>query len=46
MIRPLALGRKYHLFNGSRKGAPRAAMVYSILGTCNLHGVNPVHLFT
>jgi transposase len=40
-IRPLALGRKNYLFAGSHKGAQRAAMAYSLLGTCKLHGVNP-----
>ena len=40
-IRPLALGRKNYLFAGSHKAAQRAAMVYSLLGTCKLHGVNP-----
>jgi hypothetical protein len=40
-ICPLALGRKNYLFAGSHTGAQRAAMVYSLLGTCKLHGVNP-----
>jgi hypothetical protein len=40
-IRPLALGRKNYLFAGSHKAAQRAAMAYSLLGTCKLHGVNP-----
>ncbi|MCC5906345.1 MAG: IS66 family transposase [Balneolaceae bacterium] len=45
-IRPLALGRKNYLFTGSHKGAQRAAMVYSLLGTCKLHGVNPTQWLT
>jgi len=45
-IRPLALGRKNYLFAGSHKGARRAAMVYSLLGTCKLHGVNPTKWLT
>ncbi|REL33842.1 IS66 family transposase [Rhodohalobacter sp. SW132] len=45
-IRPLALGRKNYLFAGSHKGARRAAMVYSMLGTCKLHGVNPTQWLT
>lgn len=45
-IRPLALGRKNYLFAGSHKGARRAAMVYSLLGTCKLHGVNPTQWLT
>jgi hypothetical protein len=40
-IRPLALGRKNYLFAGSRKGAERAAMMYSFLSTCKEHEVNP-----
>jgi hypothetical protein len=35
-IRPVALGRKNYLFAGSHVGAQRAAMVYSLLGSCNL----------
>ncbi len=45
-IRPLALGRKNYLFAGSHAGARRAAMVYSLLGTCKLHGVNPTQWLT
>ena len=40
-LRPLALGRKNYLFAGSHEAAQRAAVVYSLLGTCKLHGVNP-----
>ncbi|MEM9835792.1 MAG: IS66 family transposase [Bacteroidota bacterium] len=40
-IRPLALGRKNYMFAGSRKGAERAAMMYSFLATCKEHEVNP-----
>lgn len=40
-IRPLALGRKNYLFAGSRKGAERAAMMYSFLSTCKEWDVNP-----
>jgi len=45
-IRPLALSRKNYLFAGSHKAAQRAAMVYSLLGTCKLHGVNPTQWLT
>jgi len=45
-IRPLALGRKNYLFAGSHKAAQRAAMIYSLLGTCRLHGVNPAQWLT
>jgi transposase len=40
-IRPVAVGRKNYLFCGSHEAAKRTAMLYSLLGTCKLHGVNP-----
>lgn len=40
-IRPVAIGRKNYLFAGSHNGARRAAMLYSLLGTCKINNVNP-----
>lgn len=40
-IRPVALGRKNYLFCGSHEAAQRTAMLYSLLGTCKMHGINP-----
>ena len=40
-IRPLAIGRKNYLFAGSDRGARHAALMYSLLGTCKLHGIEP-----
>ncbi len=40
-IRPVALGRKNYLFCGSQEAAQRTAVIYSLLGTCKLNGVNP-----
>ncbi len=40
-IRPVAIGRKNYLFAGSHEAAQRSAMLYSLLGTCKLNGVNP-----
>ena len=40
-IRPVAIGRKNYLFAGSHEAAQRAAMIYSLLATCKLHGINP-----
>jgi len=40
-IRPIAIGRKNYLFAGSHEAAQRAAMIYSLLGTCKLKGVEP-----
>src|SRR5580658_8235552 len=36
-----AIGRRNYLFAGSHAAAERAAIAYSILGTCNLVQVNP-----
>lgn len=40
-IRPVAVGRKNYLFAGSHEAAQRSAMLYSLLGTCKLHDINP-----
>jgi transposase len=40
-IRPIALGRRNYLFTGSHDAAQRAAVIYSLLGTCKKHDVNP-----
>jgi transposase len=40
-IRPIAIGRKNYLFAGSHDAAKRAAMIYSLLGTCKLKKVEP-----
>ena len=40
-IRPLALGRKNYLFCGNDASAYRAAIVYSLIGTCRAAGVDP-----
>lgn len=40
-IRPVALGRKNYLFAGSHEAAKRSGMLYSLLGTCKMHGVEP-----
>jgi transposase len=40
-IRPVALGRKNHLFAGSNGGAERWAVVASLLETAKLNGVEP-----
>lgn len=41
-IRPVAVGRKNYLFAGSHEAAKRSAMLYSLLGTCKLHAINPI----
>jgi transposase len=44
-IRPVALGRKNYLFAGSHEAAKRSGMLYSLLGTCKMHGVEPYTWF-
>ena len=38
-IRPVALGRKNYLFAGSHEAPKRSGMLYSLLGTCKMHGI-------
>jgi transposase len=40
-IRPVAIGRKNYLFAGSHEAAQRSAMLYSLLGTCKMHNIEP-----
>lgn len=40
-LRPIALGRKNYLFIGSEHGGRRAAIIYSLIRTCERHHVNP-----
>ena len=44
-IRPVALGRKNWLFAGSKDGARRMAIIYSLVATCKLNEVNPYEYF-
>ncbi|WP_406706888.1 IS66 family transposase, partial [Sodalis sp.] len=40
-LRCVALGRRNYLFFGSDRGGKAAAIIYSLLGTCKLNGVEP-----
>jgi len=40
-IRPVAIGRKNYLFAGSHAAAQRAAMIYSLLGSCKAKNIEP-----
>jgi transposase len=40
-IRPIALGRKNWLFVASDRGGRAAAVAFSLIQTCKLHGVEP-----
>lgn len=44
-IRPLALGRKNHLFAGSDGGAEHWAILASLIETCKLNAVDPAAYF-
>jgi len=39
-LRPIALGRKNYLFMGSDEGGRRAAILYSLVRSCERHGLN------
>ena len=45
-MRPLALGRKNYLFCGNHDSARHTAIIYSLLGTCKLWGINPMEWLT
>jgi transposase len=40
-LRTVALGRKNYLFAGSDSGGERAAVIYSLLGSAKLNGIDP-----
>jgi transposase len=40
-IRPIAIGRNNWTFAGSDTGGERAALMYTIIETCKMNGVNP-----
>ena len=44
-LRPLALGRKNYLFAGSHDSAENTAMIYSLVGTCKIEGLDPFAFF-
>lgn len=45
-IRPLALGRKNHLFAGSAAGGATGAVMYTLMGTAKLNSMNPLAYLT
>ena len=45
VIRPLAIGRKNYLFCKSDDSTMRAAMTYSLIGSCRAAGINPGEWF-
>jgi len=40
-IRPTAIGKKNFLFIGHPDAGQRSAIIYSVLGSCRRHGINP-----
>ena len=40
-MKTIAIGRKNYYFAGSHEGGRWAAIMYSLLGTCKLNGINP-----
>jgi transposase len=40
-FRKMALGKRNYMFTKSEQGARNLATIYSVLGTCYLHGINP-----
>ena len=40
-LRAVALGRKNYLFAGSDRGGQSAAVIYSLIGTAKLNGIDP-----
>jgi transposase len=40
-LRPVAVGRRNYLFAGSDNGGKRAAIIYSLIGSAKLNGLDP-----
>jgi len=44
-LRMVVIGRKNYMFAGSESGAERAAIIYSLVASCKLHGIDPFEYF-
>jgi hypothetical protein len=44
-LRMVVIGRKNYMFAGSESGAERAAIIYSLVASCKLHGIDPFAYF-
>lgn len=44
-IKQMVIGRKNWIFCGSENGAHHAAILFSLVGSCKLHGVDPFAYF-
>ncbi len=40
-IRPSAIGKRSFLFIGHPEAGERSAVIYTLLGSCRRHGINP-----
>jgi len=40
-VRGVGIGRKNYMFFGSDNGGDRAAILYSLIETCKLNGIDP-----
>ncbi|MGE4569431.1 MAG: IS66 family transposase [Bacteroidales bacterium] len=45
-VKALALGRKNYMFCGNDEAARHTAIIYSLLGSCRLAGINPTQWLT
>ncbi|MDT9272815.1 MAG: transposase domain-containing protein, partial [Limnospira sp. PMC 1234.20] len=45
-IRPTAIGKKNHLFFGSKEAGKQNAVIYSVVETCKKLGINPSEYLT
>ena len=45
-IRPCAVGRKNWLFIGHPEAGDHTAILYSLMASCRLHGINPLDYLT
>lgn len=45
-IRPSAVGKKNFLFIGSPEAGQRSAVIYSIIVSCERHGIDPLAYMT
>ena len=46
VLRMVVIGRKNYLFAGSEAGAQRAAIIYSLVASCKLNGIDPFAYFS
>ena len=45
ILRMVVIGRKNYMFAGSEAGAWRAAIIYSLVASCKLNGIDPFRYF-